>query len=282
MQTTANLWEVLCQDLEAQRNLSSRDQHRFAAKKFKENALQVFRANSSRLCDAIEIAGDVCETAGFSADAISNFEDSLARNLQCGHVDSAARVATKLALILDYSNDKTRARTYYLHALQLFDAAHDHSQHCMLLNNLARLEKRASNFPACEKYYLQALESCVRLHGEIHLEVALICNNLAVAYTEAGNWLLGENMHMRALGIREQIFGAMHPEVAQSLANLAVLYHMSGNAAKAESYYKAALKTYSAFQKPDSLEIESIRANLERLHNVRKNNPTIVNSSHCA
>ena len=105
----------------------------------------------------------------------------------------------------------------------------------------------------------------MRLHGEIHPEVALVCNNLAIAYTEAGDWVRAENLHMRALGIREQVFGAMHPEVAQSLANLAVVYHSSSNFSKARSYYEAALKTYLAFKKPDAPELASIEATLEKL-----------------
>jgi tetratricopeptide (TPR) repeat protein len=136
----------------------------------------------------------------------------------------------------------------------------------MLASNLAGLEKRAGNFSACEKRYLQAMDTAVRLHGEVHPSVALVCNNLAVAYTEAGDWVRAENLHMRALGIREQVFGAMHPDVAQSLANLAVVYHSSSNLEKARGYYEAALKTYLAFKSPDAPELHSLKANLEQLN----------------
>lgn len=265
MQTTANLWEVLCRDLETQRNHPSKEQHHVAAKNFKEAAQQVFPANSPRLCDALEISGDVCQASGFLSEAICDFKDSLARNLALGSIPSAARVAAKLALLLDHLGEEADAVRHYKQALELFDAAHDHSQDCLLSSNLAGLEKRAGNFAACERHYKQALDTAVRLHGEIHPQVAVVCNNLGVAYTEEGDWVQAENLHMRALGIREQVFGAMHPDVAQSLANLAVVYHSSSNFEKARAYYTAALKTYLAFKKPDAPELESLKANLEKL-----------------
>lgn len=265
MQTTANLWEVLCNDLEAQRSLTTGDDHRLAAQKFKEAAQQVFPSGSPRLSDALEIAGDVCQAAGFLTEAMQDFKDALSHNLKNGNISASARVAAKLALLSEHQGQEAEARQYYSQAMELYEAAHDYSQHCMLASNLAGLEKRAGHFATCEKHYLQALETAVRLHGEIHPEVALVCNNLAVAYTEAGDWVRAENLHMRALGIREQVFGAMHPEVAQSLANLAIVYHSSSNFEKARSYYNAALKTYLAFTKPDAPEPLSIMANLEKL-----------------
>lgn len=265
MQTTANLWEVLCRDLESQRCLPSRERHHVAAQQFKDAASQVFRKSSPRLSDALEIAGDVCQASGFFPDAVQDFRESLTHNLENGTITSAARVAAKLALLLEHEGEDAEAHRHYSQALELYEAAHDYSQHSMLASNLAGLEKRAGNFPACEKHYLQSLDTAVQLHGEIHPSVALICSNLAVAYMEAGDWVRAENLQMRALGIREQVFGAMHPDVAQSLANLAVLYHSSSNFEKARNYYEAAIQTYLAFKKPDAPEVQTLRSNLEKL-----------------
>jgi len=270
VQTTVNLWEELCRDLESSRSVLSREKHHLAAKKFKETAAQVFRSGSRRHCDALEIAGDVCLATGYFPDAAADFEEGLARNLEAGYLAAAARVATKLALLFDHQDDVETARKYYSQALELFESEHDHAQHSMLLSNLAGLERRAGDFKAAEADYFKAINVAVGLHGEVHPEVALVCNNLGVAYTEAGDWIRAENLHLRALGIREQVFGAMNPEVAQSLANLAVLHHSSGNLKKAERYYEAALKTYAATRKPDDPEMESVRANLE---NLKSRNP---------
>ncbi len=265
MPTTANLWEELCRDLEADRKALTREKHHVAAKKFKETAAQVFRSGSRRHCDALEIAGDVCQATGYLNDAVADFEEAMALDEAAGNTAAAARVATKLGLLYDHQGDLDRARESYAKALDLFELLHDHGQHAMLLSNMAGLERRAGNFKAAEAHYLRALEVSAGLHGEIHPEVALVCNNLGVAYSEKEDWVRAENLHLRALGIREQAFGAMHPEVAQSLANLAVLHHSSGNLKKAERYYEAALKTYAATLKAGDPEIECVRSNLESL-----------------
>jgi tetratricopeptide (TPR) repeat protein len=270
MQTTANLWEVLCRDLEEMRTRTSTEQHRAAAERFREAAAQVFRPGSPRLCDALEISGDVCQASGFLAEAARDFEEALTQNLAIGATGAAARVAAKLALLLDHMEKAGPAQDSYLRALELFDADHDHTQHCMLLSNLAALEKRTGQLESALSHYNEAIELASRLYGEVHPETALAFNNLGVAQTEAANWVEAENAHMRALGIREKLFGAMHPEVAQSLGNLAVVYHSSGNHQKAEAFYRAALKTYNAFLAPGDPAIEHVTANFEALKKSRK------------
>jgi len=270
MQTTANLWDVLCRDLEEQRTLSPREQHRAAADQFREAAAHVFRSNSPRLTDALEISGDVCQASGFLDDAVRDFEESLARHRERNESNGAARVATKLALLLDHQGKEQLARDLYSEALTFFEDAHDHSQHCMLLSNLAALEKRTGHLDKALGYYAEAVELSARLYNEVHPEVALACNNIGVAQTEARDWVAAENAHMRALGIREKLFGAMHPDVAQSLANLAVLYHSSGNVDKADSFYRAALKTYAAFVPESDPHVVNVRSNYETLQASRK------------
>ena len=269
VQTTANLWDQLCRELESSRSVLTVEKLRLAAKQFKETAAQVFRNGSRRHCDALEMAGDICQETGYFAEAAADFEEALAQNLEARHLPAAARIATKLALLFDQQEDVANARKYYARALELFESAHDRSQHCMLLSNLAGIERRAGDFKAAEASYLKALDVSIGVHGEIDPEVALVCNNLGVAYGEAGDWTQAETLHLRALGIREQVFGSMNPEVAQSLSNLAVLYHSSGSLAKAERYYEAALKTYAATRLPDDPEIASVQANFENLKQMK-------------
>ncbi len=265
MQPTANLWDVLCRDLEVERSQSSHEQQSVAAQHFKETAERVFQESSPRRCDALEIAGDVCQAAGSLHEAEENFEGALSQNLKIGRVSAAARVAAKLALLQDHLGKETEALLQYTKALRLYGDCRDHSQDILLACNLAALQKRTGDFAECEHYYKLALESATRAHGEIHPDVAVVCSNLGAAYTDFGEWGQAETMHMRALGIREQLYGAMHPDVAESLANLAVVYHSSENFDKARSYYQAAIKTYLAFKKPDAPEILQVQANLESL-----------------
>src|SRR6186713_1944162 len=101
MQTTANLWEVLCRDLESERQTAKADQCQEIARKFLDAARHVLRPDSPRLCDAIEIAGDVSQAAGHFKEAAVNFKDALEKSQQFGPVPSTARLAAKLALLLD-------------------------------------------------------------------------------------------------------------------------------------------------------------------------------------
>jgi tetratricopeptide (TPR) repeat protein len=265
MQTTANLWETLCCDLAAQRTAQGAEQQHLIAKRFKEAATQVLRPNSPRICDAIEVAGDLCQSASFKNDAIVYFEEGFRTAIAIGNTASAARMSAKLAILLDETGDTYKARRFYTEAVAMYESLHDYSQHVMLLNSLASLCRRTRDYPSAEKAYVKAVDTAARFKGETHPDVALIANNLGVLYTDMGEYLKAENLHLRALGIRESIYGAMHPDVAQSMGNLAVVYHASGNTAKAEQFYLAALKTLSSFRTQDSNDVKSIRANYEKL-----------------
>jgi tetratricopeptide (TPR) repeat protein len=265
MQKTADLWDVLCRDLSAERSQLPESEQHVAAKKFREKALGIFGPQSPRAGDASEIAGDICQAVGLFDEAAKSYDASVSGHLAAGRKSVAARVTAKLALLFDHLQKYEEAAGYYRKALQLFDEVFDHSQDCMLLSNLAGLEKRRGDLPAAIKLYQDALQRAMKVHGETHPQVAILCNNLGVAQADAGDLVSAENSHMRALGIREQAFGAMHPDVAQSMGNLAVVYHMQGNRAKAEAYYKGAIATYTAHHHPDDPELESVKRNYAAL-----------------
>ncbi len=82
MQTTANIWEVLCRDLEVQRQTAKAEQYHEIATRFVLSARQVLRADSPRLCDAVEIAGDIHQAARQYADAATNFEEAFRTSLK--------------------------------------------------------------------------------------------------------------------------------------------------------------------------------------------------------
>ncbi|MEI6338055.1 MAG: tetratricopeptide repeat protein [Verrucomicrobiota bacterium] len=265
MQTTANLWEVLCRDLESERQTAKAEQYQEITRKFVASARQVLRADSPRLCDAIEIAGDIHQVAGQLQEAAVNFKDALGKSQQFGLVPVTARLAAKLALLLDRLEESGEARRYYVLALSLYEEGHDHSQHAMLLNQLGALCKGDGDMAAAEKYYRYAMEIAGTLHGDNHPEMANAANNLGVAYIETRDFVKAENLHIQALAIREKCYGAMHPEVAQSMANLAVVYHAIGNDQKARAFYAGALKTYKYFRSAGDPEVQSVQANYDAL-----------------
>ena len=265
MQTTANLWEVLCRDLELERQTAKAEQYHEIATRFLQSAKQVLRADSPRLCDAVEIAGDIHQAARQYADAASNFEEAYQRALKIGTTATAARLAAKLGLLYDRVRDGDRARDYFEKALALYEKAQDHSQHVMLLNQLGALCRKDGDYAAAEKNYQRAVEAAMALHGPSHPEVSTALNNLGVACTETRDFVRAESYHMQALAIRETSYGAMHPEVAQSMANLAVVYHAMKNLPKAQSFYDGALKIYKRFRGADDPEMKTVQENYDAL-----------------
>lgn len=265
MQTTANLWETLCQDFESRRQHASPEEYLEVAKSFVDSAKHVLRPDSPRLSDAIEIAGDVCQACGKTGEAAEQFEDALRTASRIGAWISAARIAGKLAVLYDAANDLVRARDYYERAIEYYERIGDHSFHSQLLNGYASVCRRAGDAGEAERAYLRAMDVAQRIHGEAHPEVAVAANNLGVAYTDAGDFVRAENMHMQALAIREKCFGGMHPDVAQSLGNLAVVYHASRDYDRAENFYRAALDIYTRFRPEEDSEVAGVRANYDAL-----------------
>ncbi len=272
MHSTANMWVLLCEELEARRAMQSGEQQSAAARTFEEAAKQVFRGNSPRLRDALEIAGDIHQGAGAGESALRCYQEALDIAAAVEAFVPQARIATKMALLSESREELRAACKFYMTAIEASESARDRSQIATLLNNLASLHKRCGDFAACERTYRRALQEAQQIHGPNHPEVALIANNLGVAYSEHGDLDQAENAHMQALGIRETNFGGNHPDVAQSLANLAVIFHTRRDHAKAEQYYNGALEILHNFRGPDDPELRRIEANYERLPQVRLRN----------
>ncbi len=263
------MWVLLCEELEARRAIESAEQQSAAARTFEEAAKQVFRGNSPRLRDALEIAGDIHQSAGSTPDAIRCFEEALMMASAIEAYVPQARIATKAALLSEAGDELRKACRYYTIAIEANENARDRSQIPTLLNNLAGLHKRCGDFPACERTYRRALLEAQQIHGASHPEVALIANNLGVAYSENSQLDRAENAHMQALGIRETNFGGNHPDVAQSLANLGVVFHARKDYLQAEKFYSGAMESLLNFRSPDDPELKRIQANYDRLPQVR-------------
>ena len=265
MQPTANIWEVLCRDLESEKQTAKAEEYHEIAQKFTESARQMLRADSPRLCDAIEIAGDISQAAGQLQDALAGFEESYGLARRHTFTPSAARLAAKLALLQDHLGNPDAAREYYEQAISLYGELRDHSQHVMLLNQLGALCRRQGDLAAAERHYDKAMHVAMSVHGPNHPEVATAANNLGVAFTDMQDFERAESLHMQALSIREKSFGAMHPEVAQSMANLAVVYHASGKTDQARGFYLGALDIFKRFRPADDPEVQTVQANYDTL-----------------
>lgn len=265
-QTTTDLWMELCRDLQAQQNSCAAEERAVVVKKFLESAKTLFKSPSVRLRDASEIAGDCLLSLGMDADALACFDEALTRSE--GVLDARARIATKLAMVLEGSSgSKERARDAYQMAINCYSVI-DPSQLPTLLNNLASIQLKLGEFAGAVESYERAILMAGRLSGSSSMEVALLQSNLAVAYTNHGDYSKAESLYLQALAIREAQFGSNHPEVASSMANLGVLYHDKGEFRKAEKFYKGALETYKRFREPTDPDVKAVRANYERLPHI--------------
>lgn len=266
MQPTANLWQLLCNDLHQQRMSVSRADFVRVADQFVVDAARVLRSGSERLADAREIAGDICAEAGDATAAVRHYREaySLVTDLEIRHF-AAARLAAKLADKLNDTGQPEQARIFCQRALEHFEYCDDHSQHTNLLNLRASLERMAGEPLSAIKSYSEAISVVEKLHGSGHQDLAVLYNNMGVAWIEAGEYGSAEKALLQALGLREQIFGATHPEVAHSLTNLGVLHHSRGDAPQASRFYTAALDIYRHFLAPDAEEICLLEENLRQL-----------------
>ena len=266
MQPTANLWQLLCQDLHEQRMSAKRADFVRVAHQFVADASRVLRPGSSRLADAREIAGDICAEAGDLPAAILHYQAAYEMVAPLEKPPTAAaRLAAKLAERLNDCERPEESLTFCQHALHHFEDCGDHSQHTNLLNLRASLERRGGQPLQAIKSYAEAIALVESYHGASHQDLAVLHNNMGVAWIEAGDLESAEKTLLQALGLREHIFGATHPEVAHSLTNLGVLYHTRGDAPQASRFYSAALDIYRHFLTPDAEEIRTLEENLRQL-----------------
>jgi len=265
-QNTSDLWTTLCADLQGQRARSAEHHlHQEAAEAFVEAARSAFSRNSKRLVDAIEIAGDVHQSANGLGRAKESFAEALKLATDAQLFAVAARLEMKIGLLDEAVGKSEEAIRHYKNALDCCKTAHDRSAIPTILNNLGGIERRLRRPERAETYYLEAVEEARQIHGNDHPEVAVMLNNLGVAFTEAGAFDKAEDVHLRALGMRERSLGANHPDVARSMHNLAVVYQMRGDVARARSFYEGAIALLQKYLPPEEPELQTIVENFRSL-----------------
>lgn len=87
----------------------------------------------------------------------------------------------------------------------------------------------------------RALEIRLRLHGEVHTEVARTLNALSVVNRLRGDYPAARSLAARGLEIERRLHGQEHAEVAHSMADLAEVLRVQGEVVEAESLYREAL-----------------------------------------
>lgn len=267
MQPSASLWVTLCEDLQKERNKTRREEYVRVAEDFVASAGRMLRADSPKLADANEIAGDICQEAGALEEAKSHFEKALEIAEQASSHSQSGRVAGKLADLLAGSGEAARARDAYRRAIRNYDLAEDHTWHGVLFSGLAAAHRSTGEFDLASKAYRDGIEVIVQLQGPQNPDLAVLNNNLGVLLTESGDLRGAEEAHMQALALREKIFGANHPEVAHSLANLGVVNHQRGDTVTAAKDFRAALEIYRHFRSPDDPDLREMERYINEAEN---------------
>ncbi|CAA92746.2 Kinesin light chain [Caenorhabditis elegans] len=112
--------------------------------------------------------------------------------------------------------------------------------------------------PLCK----QALEDVVKVHGNVHLDVATMLNVLAIVYRNQENFKDAAIYLEKALSIRVQCCGENHHSVAATLNNLAIAYGKRGKYKESEPLCKRALEIRKNLLGPNHPDVAKQLTNL--------------------
>jgi len=264
-QDTANLWHALCKDLETGRQSPEVTQHIAAADAFVTAARDMFKTRSPRLCEALEIAGDVHHSGGDYAIARERFEEALSLAVTLPDSEVRARLSAKLGVVCELGGERRAAFHHYETAITHYRHAGDRSQTSTLYNNMAGLAFQEGDFKSAKGLYSEALEESLKRGGENNPEAAVLCQNLGITLEMLRDYGAAENYLMQSMSIRERMYGATHPEVARSLHCLGSLAHAKGEDERARQFYHASLATFRRFVPDDDPEVKAVLDDLAGL-----------------
>lgn len=111
--------------------------------------------------------------------------------------------------------------------------------HC--LNNLASIEMDAGLSQDSRKHFDEALSLYIRVHGEMHPEVARTMKRICDLLNQEGHYDEAIRIQTRATKIQRQIFGSDHEEYADSIQSIACFYSNKGHLSKAMDLFNQAL-----------------------------------------
>lgn len=87
----------------------------------------------------------------------------------------------------------------------------------LTLNNLAAVYHEQGKYSMAEPLYKRALDLRIKMHGEVHAEVALNHHNLALLYSARRMYPPAEQHYKKAIGLKEELFGKDAPELLNTL-----------------------------------------------------------------
>lgn len=175
-------------------------------------------------------------------------------------VDQRAKLRSRLATLLDFSDREAAAVPFYELAIDDYEQMNppDEDVAAQLRNNLAMIYKGIGKYALSEQHYLRGLEILEQKHGHESEFTATLFNNLGSLYYAAGFPEQGREMLVEALEIRTRLLGSDHPDVAQTHSNLASTCHDLGDNTSALEHYELALSILEKHIQDEAASYEAV------------------------
>ena len=185
----------------------------------------------------LNLLGDVAFYQSRYAEADSLFRRVVSiRTSHLGprHVDVAgARSNRGVALLEDGQFEAAEAELEAAHGI-LRDVAPNHDELPTVLDNLARLAWRRSDYARAEALMRRSLALARQQYGTTdHKDVSTALNNLALVLDSRGQHDEALRTYQASLDMQTRLFGERHPEVLSTLGNIGLTYYKMGRFAAA-------------------------------------------------
>lgn len=214
-----------------------------------------------RVFVALQVLGDVQREMSDAAGAEASYSEAL--DIAEKHTIPqalTARVSTRLATLLDFSQREAQAAPFYERAITDYESLTppDDFSAAQIRNNLAMIYKGMGKYALAEQHYLRSLEILELNMGRDSEEVASVYNNFGSLYYTAGFPDQAMEMFSEGLSIRQKILGPDHPDVAQSLSNMATAKHELGENADALLDFEQSLRILELHIKSEAASYEAV------------------------
>jgi CHAT domain-containing protein/tetratricopeptide (TPR) repeat protein len=143
----------------------------------------------------------------------------------------------------------------------------DHHPHtAKVIENLALLYERGSNFGLARQSRLSCLETAEKCYGETNVLTADALEHVARLYINTNDFALAEPYLLRARETRRKLLGDDHPQTAKLVGQLAYVYLGVGDARRAEPMFHEALSVLEKTQGTNTFEVPKIYERLALLN----------------
>lgn len=169
--------------------------------------------------------------------AVENLQES-----PSARAEEVAELYRELGRVYWNQNVLQRAREAYLESLRLEQSRRNSDQKIAeCLCSLGNISMELTDFTSARDFYHKALNLDLKIHGDVHKDVARDHSNLGLVSQELGDLTAAWKYYRQALEVLEQIHDNDHPAVASAVKNFAGLLYTMGDYAEAKRFYNRAI-----------------------------------------